>query len=478
MLKSAARSGLANVKLEDQFSDWIAKYQIWDIDSNAADPREEHQFDLDRNDILNQIRQFEAYVRRSKTGKAAKHMSALEFRYALPFPVSISDTLDTFSVLLTVFHRPCGIRPGLGQSLGWLRLPLPLEEIADRDRLTGPKAEEAQSPDAIYGIKMSPSYSLRIHSKDRSVLYQQMVTLSTNANLSSTSAIAVFRLHRSENTCLYHLQGLLKEGNGQTSFRFCTFHPVLPLVLFYRRSFTSGTMIQLWSYNLSEHDEHYLRDALPLSSVRPSGIDHLSFSSCGTQIIVKYSGESYPESHALTQHPSFLHASGQLQQTNLAGQKRNRCDNGLDGRDTPEEVGALVLWANSGTISQTPTFAQNSSRTLYKAKRPCREVSILHRSKGGEVEQPLTQLPRWPGIEEIDINVHTPSNHDPNNVKIVLNKTPGNFLTFDDPLDTHLPAVVTKDVRALAAPVKRTTQHQLRITPRSMNDTLDDNVIT
>lgn len=42
MLASGARSGLANVKLEDQFSNWIAKYQIWDTDSNAADPREEH----------------------------------------------------------------------------------------------------------------------------------------------------------------------------------------------------------------------------------------------------------------------------------------------------------------------------------------------------------------------------------------------------------------------------------------------------
>lgn len=67
---------------------------------------------------------------------------------------------------------------------------------------------------------------------------------------------------------------------------------------------------------------------------------------------------------------------GQLQQTNLVGQKRGRCDNGRDGRDSTEEVSALVLSANSGTISQTQTFEQDLRRTLYKAKRPDSTTNI------------------------------------------------------------------------------------------------------
>jgi len=97
---------------------------------------------------------------------------------------------------------------------------------------------------------------------------------------------------------------------------------------------------------------------------------------------------------------------------------------------------------------------------VLSANRQEREVQVLRRSEEGETAQSLVSLPNWHGIEGASVNIHAPKTQE-EKISIILNKVAQPQYNLSDPTDTHSPAIVRKDIRALEPLRKRNARGEL-----------------
>jgi len=465
-------SGRSSFEIQDQCAGWIAKFSIWSTVSSKHQLVSDHHFDLAQEEIEAQIEHFMALVRRK---------SQLRCHWALPFPTSIAPDLQSFTVLRTVFLRvnddPMTPNNCLGTLNGWQQILVPLDTLGAFSAANDPVQQGSSSQGAkrkASNLVVSHSYDLKIGGDARFLLYSDKVSINLHGNGKVSSAIAIFELERSGTAWKYHLRGQIGGGDGaaQLSFRFCSFHPQLPLLLFFCRSLSSQSRIGLWSFATVRDSVVFDNESTisyPCSVTKPS-VESLDFSACGTQIVFRYTAARFSEVLSIEQDPAYR--SAQTNQNQAADWRMCfHMDSTSSPNLTPKMEDSLTHLPTSTQLSHLHYSNHNDTTTLnkviYQPGKGQRNVEVLHRSEGLESRQSLVSLPRWAGIEKLNISVHHPPAEDEDRINIVLNKPSQDFYFLEDDADNHFPAVLRKDVRALQAPQRRTPASRLALTGRS-----------
>ena len=107
---------------------WTAQYEVYNTDLQEPELNGEWQFDLEADEIMQQI-QFFSKVVPLNTVESGDHFAPQDL--AIHFPVSIGNNLDIFTVLRTVYIRKCFSETSSSvphkSTNSWIILPIPVQ---------------------------------------------------------------------------------------------------------------------------------------------------------------------------------------------------------------------------------------------------------------------------------------------------------------------------------------------------------------
>ena len=111
-------------------------------------------------------------------------------------------------------------------------------------------------------------------------------------------------------------------------------------------------------------------------------------------------------------------------------------------------------------------------------------VSIHHlstNSLGTTVHESLllVEMPMWPGVEDLDVDVALPRTKD-DPVRIILNKAAQPWSDLSEPENKHFPAIMTRKQKSLRTPTREILHEELHILMGNDGgeSQLDGNVVT
>ena len=454
-------------------SGWLAKFEVWTASTSLSLV---HQFSITLS---------ENEVRRQLCQSLCKNLLAdgSEQRpkgWMIQFPMIIGADLSALVVLRTLFlmHKE-GVSDGAVDS-GFLRITVPIpssEHWGDINCTTD------QCPTGRTWGALKAAY----HS-----LYRYAFFLSPDNRFLAFTGHGYFRAYEPSTTCLYWLTphhpttkihllppiqlhlATIREGR-------LAFHPRLPLAACladeghsYIFTFNlekgkatecmvSGKRLTvcLFPVTLITTDDQFSAFYYPKHEVGASGHSTVHFSDCGTQIGIASAASSIP---------TVINLPG----TNIyEAASRNDTVFRPNDRHTTTSTSAGALVATSQQVALPPRTMATQIRfaawleemnenafNAYRARmsggggRPglssIRSISVS--PDGAVVSQVLTNLPRWGDLDARSVRV-LPST-DEGKITLVLNKTAERWVKLggDDKaraLQANLPAVLTKDVRAL-----------------------------
>lgn len=466
--------GASNLEIDYHCANWLAMFEVWELDSTLTEPREEYHFELAREGVEKHIQKYVASVKSSTmTSKV----------WALPFPVAISDDLKSFAVLSEIFLQKIGKDLGLD----WTRLMLPKNPeksedseapstVSEQRTATPEKSSKKGSRSApiVRWFELRPLYTIVFHNQSRTVLLQEKKALSTQSENSTICRLHIFSLIATGASLNYQARGFIGGGNSPDAFSHCSFHPELSILLFSRRVLLSRRSIEMWAYANCSLLNEPAKDAMPTTWAWPvaTGVEALSFSMCGTQIVAKLCGKSRPVTTSIKDIPVAVQITKAIDLDAKSSHKRVRratCDDSskydmqLERTNKNSEID-MHSSSLTPSSSQQLTFADHGKISIsYRdnAKRRKGEIASVYRSGCEEVVQPLTRVPKWDGIEKVSITVESPGESADlkDHVKVFLNQHPDNFSIMEAELCEHLPAMITKNVHALETPTLNNLRH-------------------
>ena len=189
-------------------------------------------------------------------------------------------------------------------------------------------------------------------------------------------------------------------------------------------------------------------------SLNTHGIESLHFSACGKQIIVQEMGMTFPLAQSIESNPAYQQARG-FSQPHLDPNipSRQTGPNEYDEKET-----AVTILGESMATGQLFLSGASTSRVNVSLYRNQRTVQLTTVSDSGLMRetQHLVSLPdSWDVVDsKTDLSVSAGSTRE-NNIRIILNMTSKPWYNLDDGAETHLPAMIWKDSRALLPPRSR-----------------------
>jgi hypothetical protein len=328
-------------------------------------------------------------------------------------------------------------------------------------------------------ISRAASYKMSLHANARYVLCERGETdvdrvpstliISHEENFDAVVALEVFKIAKSTDELSAGLVGRLSSLFGSDQcFSVCSFHPNLLLLV--TRIWWGGPRsgVYLWYFeetcglsfgNLGSQLQYQTMEV-----IRPlrDAVEVLTFSACGTQVIVKTYSDFLPSVHSITESAPYKWALT-IDETNTT----NTDSPEKKPIGTDKQAGMVATSSTASLIQgQLVVNAKGSINTTLQAKynSQCadRSVEIVERSAGVERRQHIVSLPRWAHVEDTEISVRAPTTKD-QRITIVLNKAakPWYTLPYRQPQQHHLPALLRKDVRALGKAKKRVAKRSL-----------------
>ncbi|KAH9908054.1 hypothetical protein F4778DRAFT_777420 [Xylariomycetidae sp. FL2044] len=278
-------------------SGWVARYQLWDISNDQATAITDLLLPLESLDVLVHLQHF---IRVIGTHKGVLNHSPYWRKgdWELTFPSSVNNKqLDMFVVLRTLYIIRPVQKPSGGPYYASYKIPI----IA----IPGQGLEKVWSvplatPCAFTSLKDRPlpyTYGLEFSDCGRYLLYHDTKDMSCvpwEGN-DIASILAVFHIPESKTAA----GSLLTRPIGalhrkRLYFNGWRFHPFLPIMAIH----TFDGSIVLWDFGSKrDEDGEEASRVSPMSIILPersasalSALETMSFSDCGTQLIVKFDG--------------------------------------------------------------------------------------------------------------------------------------------------------------------------------------------
>jgi len=422
---------------------------------------QEYRFPLDHHEVRNHVHKYLANLPR--IGKTSQ--------LALPFPTTISSDLEVVIVLKTVFFLGHQIqtrkhmRETQTSPFRWFTVPVQHSDPAQAsmcDHSRNKSSRSLQSSVSVNHLRVSYSYKLEISENKRYVLYKESKEVNVLQNSKPVlTCLVVYQLDITDPPGTCQMLGMFG-GNGiDLCLSGYWFHPSLPLILLHSRSFINGSSVTLWCFKPNESGNASMRSGfshqedtgvtggITSSFSLTSSVERINFSACGTQIIVKAVGSPHPEIHSIEADPVYQLAH---EQANRESNRRSKNLLGKRRRSTGGNDGELALQFQPQSSNQI-TGHMSATHKVAVSSIIRRGVGNVHRevqvtNQAGGVQH-LLSLPNWNGIDNITINVRAPIDRD-ERIRIILNKAAKPWYSLSEPENVNLPAIVQKDVRALA----------------------------
>jgi hypothetical protein len=284
----------------------------------------------------------------------------------------------------------------------------------------------------------------------------------------SAATIAIYLLTNAKGADDIRLLGCIQGDGDQGSIHHCVFHPACPLLAFHYRSKSGPSQIILWyfgedigssssSFVLLNHSSLQLKEGSTPSIATITGrLKYIQFSACGTQIIYQVHGSSNPHIRPIL----GLHVYNMAMQQQAEIRKTdNQPAASCTKSDTQsQDLTKANILPQSLSLNQ-PVLHGNgvSTRLSFNPGATNRDIKIVHRSHGVEAEQSLLSLPAWKDVKNISVSVRMPSKTREDKVTIILNKTAQPYYSIGHNGEHAPPAVVRKDIRAIAKPKIKST---------------------
>ena len=471
------------VPLTEQCSGWIVHYAIWTTGEEDPLCEKDWKIALDEHEVKRHVEGHILRAKRAKRVSKSRSSSDEGFCWALSFPLTISRNLKVIIVLRTAYVFTTDLGGGGEHSVPnryedpWQSIKIPVSRAEASVPLQHSLKSGSKIGDQSKDFSVSHSYTFDISDSGCFILEKESNALSFIADRKPTViSLAVYELIMSDsnNSCV--LVGLLG-GDAQMFFGHsghCVLHPKLPLVLVYMRSFSSEPSIVLWSFtrNFSRlsaiPEQKAFGDVVSspcskfLNSFKRSrsSVESLNFSSCGTQIVVKLSGQFLLEVQSIVMDPAYEAAWSQCYVSSSECEPLDAQEHTQDESNHTERQ-ITKLSSTSFELGKTTASDSSSRRVIVSSGGISqRNIQVVQRSAGVEEIQPLVSLPDWAGIDNVDIGVRESGAQD-DHIKITLNKLPQPLYDWTDPIDMNLPCIVRKDRRALGPSQKRNANCEL-----------------
>ncbi|RAR02007.1 hypothetical protein DDE83_008718 [Stemphylium lycopersici] len=458
------------------FDGWVAQYELWNIGFDEPLLVEDCRIPLDETEVQSQYTRFQKFITTESTlngtGKKIKDL-------ALHFPSSISEDLRTIIVLVSAFDRheefPSGKSTEHWSDAAeiWTPTRIPIRHttnatllmgISTRTSVEGDAARKETEPPTCTkekAIRLARTSAYRLTPCRNYALYQ---TLEGSGILGEeediTGTIAVYRRHPIHHNSPKLIGCIAGDGSMGSIYR-PVFHPTYPLLAFNYFSQIGGSHIVLWSFEtgtgdilLLNHDvfsSKSLTGGLSVCYVAAlsSRIKMLQFSACGTNVI--YQVHNSPSLH--TKSITSLDVYNAAKQKNALEEAEEFSQIPQKGGLEDSAVEQIHSLPRSMTLNK-PTQNTDGSVTnvSFDVGAPNRAIRLVHFAKNQNYEQSLLSLPAWADVHNVSASVRMPSLSRDERITIILNKTAEAFYVFGRGTGATNPAVVRKDVRALAKP--------------------------
>ncbi|KAK8123233.1 hypothetical protein PG984_011903 [Apiospora sp. TS-2023a] len=448
------------LELVESCRGWTARYQLWNTSSDVPQLLQEYSVRLDDMEVLIQVHHF---LRRSPkfTPSAGLYQGEQSNSYKelqLGFPILMSrHDLNTFVILRTLYKL---VR--VGASPGDVRVHsfvIPLNFHPNLARVWEPGwgayPYYGQSSDLIY------DYGFEFGGQGRYLLYRDTTALDDMPKRGETfaSTLALFELGtlvlppRAGREPIRFLNSLVREP-GCVPFTHWTFHPTLPILAVH---LAGSCAASLWGFTEGVSYE------LPKVPGRRN-LRSLSFSSCGTNLIVDGTMDEYPSVQPITDLPIYkkLHTPDdgkiQVQDAQISTKVTLRQDFVSNGTLVCSDL------SGGGTLQsrQTQQLISQDGQTIFHSLQVTTSsaVNVLEATqrRGGESStQTFLSLPGVDSVDYLDASVRFPAatGTGAECLRVILNKNPQPRYSMADRPDRNFPALVIKDPRAIPRGRKR-----------------------
>jgi len=438
---------------------------------------EDCRIPLDEIEVQSQYTRFQKLVSTDHTSNGTRTTIK---DLALHFPTSISEDLRTIIVLVSVFDRHQEFPPGKSSKHGadaaeiWTPTRMPIRHVTDATLLMGiptctvgsghAACKETKPPTCARekAIRLDRTLAYRLISCRSYILYQ---TLGGSGALGEeediTGTIAVYRRDPNHHNSP-RLVGCIAGDGSKGSIYRPVFHPSYPLVAFNYFSQIGGSHIVLWSFEtgtddilLLNHDvfsSKSLTGGLSVCYVAAlsSRIKMLQFSACGANVI--YQVHNSPSLHTKPIPGLDVYTAAKRQQ---AVEEAEEVSQVLTRGGFEESAVEHIHKLPRSMALNQPTQNTDGSVTSisFDAGASNRAIKLVHSANRENYEQSLLSLPAWVDVHNVSASVRMPSLSRDERITIILNKTAEAFYVFGRGTGPTNPAVVRKDIRALAKPI-------------------------
>ena len=451
------------------FADWVARLEVWSIESDEARKLKDFRFMLDREEVAEHVSDF-LDIGRFKQKSDYREHKPYHSQWIVPFPTFLSDSLQIIIILKNAYF----LGPDkVGAPMLETR-PINHQQPVAIPISSGGSSKQAESPvrqglkaTNLESLALLESYSFQMNITETHILWQQLQGMNTAICQKPTIlSLAVFELDSSGCKPMCYQCGQLELGTTQLSIAIAKFHPTLPLILLHNCDFMNGSAIHLWSFASSTSFEEACERKKGFSDVStrlcaaPPSIEYLDFSACGLQVVFKHHRQPYQE--VLTIQSNAVYESAALLQQMHQGPLPKPPLRTSDHRNRNDESQHLappdkrILSVNHSEVSagKLSKIAKTSSQISD------REVGVVKLTEDGEQFQPLLTLPNVKSVDgALRLQVRTSELRE-RNIRMILHKAEQPWYHMSDPPDVQFPALVEKDVRALAPPRKRLLNSQ------------------
>jgi hypothetical protein len=457
-----------------QFDGWIAQYELWNIEYDDPVVVDDSRIPIDKVEVQLQYERFQKHV---KNYSKSTNTQASKKELALHFPTSISKGLNTITVLRTIFQRPQYVVPEslklYSSANGWRRILMPIVHTTDSTLLLGPserlrvgKTEDVreavtftQSTDMVLKFDRTPAFRIMTH--EDYVLYQSVEgSEALTQDEDGAATIAVYQLGNAEGSDEPKLLGCIEGDGNHGSISYCVFHPTLPLLALHFRSTTGISQIILWCFArrtasnsgslvLLSQSMLQKKESFSTSSVCTitSRLMYIRFAACGTYVIF--------ETHAGRKQEIQMKALRAYDlaveyQSMITASHSQPSPSHMNSENQTQDLKIASSLPNS--ISANHGSHSPSTAISFQPDASNRSIKLAHSSYGIEGGQTLLSLPAWDDIRNVSVSVRMPSRTREDKITIILNKTAQPFYTLSRAGGQTAPAVVRKDIRAIAKP--------------------------
>jgi hypothetical protein len=423
---------------------WVARFEVWDVRAGAKNKVNDFRIPLNSAEVKDHVEQ-SIVLRKVSEGRTNRTTPTVFNKWSMSFPVAISSNIDLLVILKTAYL----LNLLSSKSVQDIRLPAAERETnSAAETNQNVKTRRPPPPHRLReSLRLTRSYSFLISEDGRYILrLDARCLVSTHVGDPTVYAATAIGLCKTLKTS--HVIGQVGGHDGGMSINSCSFHPTLPLALFFTQSLGGGRSMMLWAFT-ADNGASASSKRENLSNIGPAqtGIEYLHFSSCGTNVIVKCTGNRLPDVYSIRTHPVYI-LGIRLQQANpitpspseMYSAEAAWSDNSNQSLMAPKQR----IHSGQALIRQSSTYQVNLSM-----QQNSNHLELTKVSDSSKTSQHLVSIPNsWTDFNKsVDVALSSSCGAD-QNVKVVMHQ---GHKPWYDPTETHemhFPIIVEKDSRA------------------------------